>query len=352
MAMATSVLLQRGVANPSQHIIMVSRDKIATLLVSVEPFTVADRTAAETAIARFGFAVVTAPWQPAADARMARILASSDQEALSSATADDVFDFSPATDARPFFFSMLKPRAFLRVYDVPRGGVMWGNLRATLTLVVLFGVATVLVALIIAWPLLGAGRPALPRGVFMWGLLYFAAIGCGFMFSQIPFLQRFSVYLGHPTYSLAIILFSMILAAGIGSFVSDRLRADSPAARRIPVAIAILTVGVIFLLQPVAQATVTYGLLLRSLVVVLFVAPVAFLLGFCFPIGMRLMGQSSSQVTAWMWGINGATGVLGSIVAVAMSMWVGTAASLLVAAMLYLFLPVALGRLARHSGHA
>jgi hypothetical protein len=144
----------------------------------------------------------------------------------------------------------------------------------------------------------------------------------------------------------------MILAAGIGSFVSDRLRADSPAARRIPVAIAILTVGVIFLLQPVAQATVTYGLLLRSLVVVLFVAPVAFLLGFCFPIGMRLMGQSSSQVTAWMWGINGATGVLGSIVAVAMSMWVGTAASLLVAAMLYLFLPVALGRLARHSGHA
>ena len=351
MAMATSVLLQRGVADPSRHVIMVSREKIATLLVSGEPFTEADRTAAQTAAARFGFTVIAAPWQPAADARMARILAAPDEAALSRATADDVFDFSPATDARPFFFSMLKPRAFLRVYDVPRGGVMWGNLRATLTLVVLFAVATLLVALIVGWPLLRAGRPALPRGVFTWGVLYFAAIGCGFMFIQIPFLQRFSVYLGHPTYSLAIILFTMILAAGAGSFVSDRIPADGSRARRIPVAIAVLTAVVIALLQPVANATVTYGLLARSLVVVLFVAPIAFLLGFCFPIGMRLVGRSSSQAAAWMWGINGATGVLGSIVAVATSMWIGTYASLIVAALLYLFLPVALAGLARHSRH-
>ena len=352
MAMATSVLLQRGVANPSRHIIMVSREKIATLLVSVEPFTDADRTAASTAADRFGFTVIAAPWQPAADARMARILAAPDEAALTRATADDVFDFSPATDARPFFFSMLKPRAFLRVYDVPRGGVMWGNLRATLTLVVLFGVATLLVALIVGWPLLRAGRPALPPGAFGWGVLYFAAIGCGFMFIQIPFLQRFSVYLGHPTYSLAIILFTMILAAGAGSFVSDRIPADGRSARRIPMAIAGLTAVVIALLQPVANATVTYGLFARSLVVVLFVAPIAFLLGFCFPVGMRLVGRSSSEAAAWMWGINGATGVLGSIIAVAISMWIGTYASLIVAGLLYLFLPVALAGLARHSRHA
>ena len=352
MAMATSVLLQRGIASPSRHIIMVSREKIATLLVSVEPFTDADRTAAEAAAGRFGFTVIAAPWQPAADSRMARILAAPDEAALGKATADDVFDFSPATDARPFFFSMLKPGAFLRVYDVPRGGVMWGNLRATVTLVVLFAVATLLVALIVGWPLLRAGRPALSRGTFGWGVLYFAAIGCGFMFIQIPFLQRFSVYLGHPTYSLAIILFTMILAAGAGSFVSDRIPADGWYARRIPIGIAVLTAVVIALLQPVANATVTYGLFSRSLVVVLFVAPIAFLLGFCFPIGMRLVGRSSSQAAAWMWGINGATGVLGSIVAVAISMWIGTYANLIVAGLLYSFLPVALAGLARHSRRA
>jgi SAM-dependent methyltransferase len=352
MAMATSVLLQRGVANPSRHIIMVSREKIATMLVSVAPFTDADRVAAETAAGRFGFTVIAAPWQPASDARMARILAAPDETALAQATADDVFDFSPATDSRPFFFSMLKPRAFLRVYDVPRGGVMWGNLRATVTLVVLFGVASLLVALIVGWPLLRAGRPPVNPGTFRWGLLYFAAIGCGFMFIQIPFLQRFSVYLGHPTYSLAIILFTMILAAGAGSFVSDRIPADGSRARRIPIAIAVLTAAIVLLLQPVAQATVSYGLVARSMVVVLFVAPIAFLLGFCFPIGMRLVGRSSSEAAAWMWGINGATGVLGSIIAVAISMWISTHASFIAAGLLYLLLPVALAGLARHSVHA
>jgi MFS family permease len=172
------------------------------------------------------------------------------------------------------------------------------------------------------------------------------------MFIQIPFLQRFSVYLGHPTYSLAIILFTMILAAGAGSFVSDRIPADGSRARRIPIAIAVLTAAIVLLLQPVAQATVSYGLVARSMVVVLFVAPIAFLLGFCFPIGMRLVGRSSSEAAAWMWGINGATGVLGSIIAVAISMWISTHASFIAAGLLYLLLPVALAGLARHSVHA
>jgi hypothetical protein len=352
MAMATSVLLQRGVADPSRHIIMVSREKIATLLVSGEPFTDADRKAAEAAIARFGFTVIAAPWQPAVDARMARILAAADESALSRATADDVFDFSPATDARPFFFSMLKPRAFLRVYDVPRGGVMWGNLRATLDA---GG------ALCRRHAARGAHRRlaaaalgpsgALTRHVWLgtdvlrrdWLRVHVHPDSVPAALFGVP---------RHPTYSLAIILFTMILAAGAGSFMSDRIPADGSRARRIPVAIAVLTAVVIALLQPVANATVTYGLLARSLVVVLFVAPIAFLLGFCFPIGMRLIGRSSSQAAAWMWGINGATGVLGSIVAVATSMWIGTYASLIVAGVLYLFLPVALAGLARHSRHA
>ena len=84
--------------------------------------------------------------------------------------------------------------------------------------------------------------------------------------------------------------------------------------------------------------------------VVLFVAPIAFLLGFCFP-DWDAARRSIVRVeaAAWMWGINGATGVLGSIVAVAISMWVGTHASLIVAALLYLLLPLALAGLARHS---
>jgi hypothetical protein len=224
---------------------------------------------------------------------------------------------------------------------------MWGNLRATVTLVVLFGVASVLVAGIVAVPLIKAGRPDMPGGSLWWALWYFSAIGCAFMLVQIPFLQRFSVFLGHPTYSLAIILFTMILAAGIGSFLSDRVSLDSPWARRIPVLIALAIAASVFLLQPIVATTVQFGLAVRSAVVIVFVAPVAVLLGYCFPLGMRFVGRSSDRTTAWMWGVNGAAGVLAAIAAVAISMWVGTQANLIIAALMYLSLPVAMRGLSR-----
>jgi hypothetical protein len=59
------------------------------------------------------------------------------------------------------------------------------------------------------------------------------------------------------------------------------------------------------------------------------------LLGFCFPIGMSLVGRLSPNATAWMWGVNGAAGVLASIAAVGISMWLGIHVNLLIAALLY-----------------
>ena len=70
-------------------------------------------------------------------------------------------------------------------------------------------------------PLAVRGRPALPARRLTAGLAYFAVIGTAFMLAQVAFLQRFSVLLGHPTYALVVVLFSMILFAGLGSFASD-----------------------------------------------------------------------------------------------------------------------------------
>jgi len=162
---------------------------------------------------------------------------------------------------------------------------------------------------------------------------------------QIPFLQRFSVFLGHPTYALAIVLFTMILAAGIGSALSDRLALGSRPMWLVPAGIGAGLLLTLLLLQPAVNATVRYGLLTRSLVVIVFVAPVSVLLGYCFPLGMRMVGRASGQTTAWMWGVNGACGVMASIVAVGISMWIGTRANLLAAAVLYLWLLVPMRRL-------
>ena len=76
------------------------------------------------------------------------------------------FDFTAPTDRRPFFFNMLKPRGFFYREGSASGGVVSGNLRATRTLLALAVIAGVLVLAIVGWPLLAAGRPAMPTPLF------------------------------------------------------------------------------------------------------------------------------------------------------------------------------------------
>lgn len=350
LALATASLLARGVANPADRIVMVARATVATLMVSEAPFTDEDRRRIETLAEEKGFRTLVAPWAAEPDVFLSKIVASKTRAELDLATASDLFDFSPPTDERPFFFNTLKPGSYDRAYNVPRDGVMWGNLRATWTLVALFIICFILVLWIIVWPLARTGLPAMAGGTFALSVAYFAIIGVGFMLIQIPFLQRFSVYLGHPTYTFAIILFSMIFFAGIGSFLSHRFPiARYPMLLNLPIVIGIAVLGMTFAIQPLIDATIQLGLVARCALVVACIAPIATLAGFCFPIGMSLVERISGSATAWMWGVNGAVGVLASIAAVAVSMWMGIHTNFVIAGLLYMLLVVPARMLARRA---
>ena len=162
------------------------------------------------------------------------------------------------------------------------------------------------------------------------------------MLVQIPLIQRYSVYLGHPTYAVAVVLFSMILATGIGSLLSDRIRIEENRRWVVagPFVIAVILLLLLLLLQPVIDATLPLGLLARSAISVAMIATVALPLGFCFPIGLRLVRRLSDDAMPWMWGVNGAFGVLASVTAIWISMWVGIDTSLTVALVLYLLLAI------------
>jgi hypothetical protein len=222
------------------------------------------------------------------------------------------------------------------------GVIAAGNLLATLTLATLGMVSAVLVATTILWPLWRAGAPPMPRRTFACALAYFSLIGVGFMMVQIPYMQRFSVYLGHPTYAIAVILFSMILCAGLGSLVSDRLRVEiQPSWAIIVPLLAAATIAIATaLMQPVIDATVRLELPARCAIVFALTAAPSLLLGCCFPIGMRLVRALGEGAMPWMWGVNGACGVLASVLAVAISMWAGIEASLYVAMACYALLPL------------
>ncbi len=348
LSLGVASLLDAGVREPRRHLMLVTRERIATLMVSKTPFSDDDGAVVRRIADELGFAVRVAPWDPGADGRLHAIAHATSAAALDQATRDPYFDFTAPTDRRPFFFNMLKPRGFLQRREASSPGVVSGNLNATRTLLAVAVVAGALVLAIIGWPLVATGRPPVPAGLFVAALAYFAIIGFAFMLIQIPFLQRFSVYLGHPTYTFSIILFLMILAAGLGSIASERVDVEgSGRLVWLPIGIGAAVLGEMLVLQSAIDVTVGWGLAGRTAVVAAFVAPVAFAMGYCFPVGLRLLGLHSNSLTAWMWGVNGACGVMASIAAVMISMWVGIHANLLIAACLYLLLPVPLLRLRR-----
>lgn len=341
MGLAVNALLDRGVRRPLDHLALVARLNVATLLVSPSPLSAADLDAVEAVSRERGFAVLVSPREPGHDPRLAAIVRSQSLVELDAATADDVFDYRPPTDARPFFFNMLRPRAWLQGATGVGPGVIAGNLRATGTLVAILAVSMAFVAATIVIPLASSGRPALPLRTLAAGLSYFSVIGAAFMCVQVAFLQRFSVLLGHPTYALVVVLFAMLLCAGAGSMVSERLLGRTGG--RFIVCTSILAAGLAVVAASVATicaTAVAWSLAARIASVLAVVAPISFLLGLCFPHGARLIQGQDQSTLAWMWGANGAAGVVASIAAVMISMTLGIEANLWMAGAAYALLPL------------
>ncbi|MBL8861550.1 MAG: hypothetical protein JNK02_06015 [Planctomycetes bacterium] len=352
LSLGVAALLDRGVQAPAQHVVLASASQVATLLMSVDPLGAEDLRRIEEACERSGFQLLIAPGRPIEEPTFRNVLAARDLPGLAAAVADPVYDYSPPSDERPFFFNLLKPsHAFSRAAFDQAGGVLRGNLQATATLVALTLISLVLVLLVIVLPLASTGLPAMDLRSFLLSIAWFAAIGFGFMLVQIGFMQRFSVYLGHPAYAVIAVLATMILAAGAGSLASDRVRVEErgAASARVALAAAAVIALAALALRPLVAQTAHFGTAGRVAITVAIVGGVAFALGFCFPTGMRLVRRISSTADAWMWGVNGATGVLGAAAAVAIAMWLGISANLWLAAALYTTLALVGPALARRA---
>jgi len=345
LSLAVASLHARGIADAQQHVLLATRGIVATLLVSNEPIRASDVEVVERVSKQYGFELRAAPGRAPNEPRLARILASRAARDLDLATAHPSYDYTAPTDERPYFFNMLKFRSFresmsLRAFASTdfTSGVLVGNARATATLLALFAAALVLCGALIGFPLWRRGLPSMNPGDFATACAYFALIGMGYMLVQVPALQRFSVYLGHPTYTLAVVLFAMILFSGLGSFVSDRAKQVAPAIFIVPIAAAVWIAALALAAQPVIASTIQLALPVRCALVVAMIGPVSFLLGFCFPLGLRAVSARSEEATAWMWGVNGGFGVVASVLAVLLSMSLGIRFSWFAAAAMYALL--------------
>ncbi len=328
-----------GVADPRQHVIVAARpnakgqiEGMATVLFKRTPFTQNEIATLRAQSEELGFTIIYAPGLTVHD-EVGQFITAENHAAF---IADYPLDISPATDDRPFFFNLVR---FGDLFDLSLGasGVYRTSVEALLILFTVLGVAAAMGTLLIVLPLwMGVRRRALTRP--SWKLLvYFGGLGAAFMLVEMPTIQRLTVYLGRPVYSLAIVLFSLLLFSGLGSLWSGRsaqVPSHWPRGWLFPLLVALV------ILHAVAghwllHATIGWPLPARLGMTVALLAPLSFLMGMPFPLGMRWAGAHCPGVTPWLWGINGVMSVLGSALSIALAIHFGFCITLLIAGGLY-----------------
>jgi len=323
-SLAVEALRQAGITDSRRHIIIVQMNVprsvnvppgLGTMLFSRAPFTEEEITAVKGVCARMGFQLVLSP-DEALNGDFAKL--TSPREAAGFVAAYPLNIQAP-TDESPFFFNMLRWRDVLKQNSLDP--VIEVNLKAVLILADLLIIIFVLVILVIAVPLFLTSRRLNFRGTVPL-FVFFACIGSGFMLVEISQMQRLAVFLGHPSYSLTVVLFSLLLASSLGSFLSGGMRAERAARKLILLfSLLLLSLLILGLLTPALLRTFRGATTpLRIVVAASLLFAQGIFMGMAFPMGMNLAQRHSPHLAPWYWGINGAASVFASVLAVVLSL--------------------------------
>lgn len=345
VSLAIGALLESGAKTPANHVAMVTVGNISTLMIGKKPFSQNDIAKIEEISAELGYKIALLPGRVPSDSILRGIVGVGSMEELSTVVADQPLNYSPPTDDSPYFFNMLKLRDLGEVFNAS-SGVVSGNLVATITLVVLLLVLTVLCLVTVIGPLLSKRAPKSSGTQALWPfMLYFSLLGTGFMLVEIGLIQRLSVFLGHPTYALGVLLFTIILSTGIGSFFSEYLSIKRRWLLIYPVVAAAAIAVALIALATVVDVMIASPMSSRIVASVATLAPLGFILGIFFPLGMRVSQTLRSVETPWFWALNGVFGVLASVLAVLISIYFSITLNFILGAACYLALIIAIPRM-------
>jgi hypothetical protein len=336
LALAATTLRHLGVTDPRKNIVIIaSKDggyggripwNVGTLLISKQPLSEQDLKTIDTFAHDKGFQIVLSP-TTAMDSNLVNIVSSNNLDELAKKFPINIL---PTSDDKPFFFHTLK------FYDLFNPGIEKAReYYAVITLWCLLAIVITLSTCFILLPLcFKAGVKPMMDGFPL--LLYFCGIGLGFMFIEISQMQRLILFLGYPVYSLSVVLFTLLLGGGIGSYsVSYRSTSrwlNRPSYRLIGMLIALIIFG--WLTPDLIADYRGYPTFVRIGLSMMILMPLGFFMGMAFPIGMNLGNASFEKLLLpWFWGINGAASVCASILAlvvsltfgISMTFWVGFA---------------------------
>lgn len=342
VALALVALKQLGENDPKRNIIVLRQDldKLKTwgtrdtILIARHPFSTADIAIVDKAAALAKVEVVYEPGT-AADTAFRRLLTAPDVNAF---YEDYPFDVRPVSDDRPFFFYTVQARDLWQF--VLHASRATADYKVNNALPVLFGlvaISIVAMLIILALPPLVL-RHSLPTGKgSIRALFFFLFIGAGYILIQVALIQKFVLFLGHPTYALTVIIFSMLLSSGFGSFASKRLvRGNSGRLNFVLLLIGAAVIALSIVVTPIAEGGVALYFPIKVLISVALIAPVGFAMGMPFPTGLTLLEKVMPASVRWAWAINAASSVLGSAAAMFLAIYLGLKMTLIIGGLFYI----------------
>jgi spermidine synthase len=344
VAVAMEALHRLGVADPARNFIVASQGALdedgipVVVLAKKTAFTADEEAAVSKHLSKYRALHTLYLPSDRGENPFSSLIASNDPYAFARSYA---YNVSPVSDNAPFFFFTLKAGQILA--GGMRHGIDWKVNLGVLVLLLVLVISAIAVLLFLILPLLLSGRQ---RRQSPLPLLYFVAVGLGYILVEIAFIQRFVLFLGHPTYALTVVIFLLMLSSGAGSLCSRRWL---PRAEMvwIPLVLVFVTLlaDVLFLPGRLASLVgLSFGS--RLLVSSVLLVPLGFLMGMPFPTGLRALAASkpeflsvkgaSDNAVEWAWAMNAAASVLGSVLAMVIAIQFGLTVTLACGAAAYL----------------
>jgi hypothetical protein len=336
--LACVALRNEGILDPAHHImVVVNRANqvyntgISNTIVCKSAFTKEQIQTAKAVANQMGFEILF-DGQESSD-KVFDALAGNNAQSF----VDNYFaNISAPTDDSPFFFNTMKfANTFSALFQLSTNDEVYANAQAVTTLAYLLIAVFVLTGLAIVLPLVLAAKAP---GKETWPLItYFCFIGTAFMLVEVSQMQRLSLFLGHPTYGLSVVLSTLLLAGGIGSYLTNRLDKEQLSSRGLIylISLVVLLLGINWLTPIVTTMFLGCETALRILTAVCLLLPMGVLMGMAFPLGMKLANLHEQGLTPWLWGLNGATSVCASVLSVSIALALGIQAAFLTGILFY-----------------
>jgi len=343
--MAQAALRRYGEFDAWNHVLVIrdttedvsTGEKAGAVLVSRTPFTGADIARLRQIAATGGIEIVSMPGAKSGN-RFAELLAAP-------APPKTPVDISPVTDNQPFFFYTAHAHRMWSYLRGARGPDSESRKEAGMPLLPgLVGASILATAIVLLLPPLFLGNH-LPRGKgvrrFLW---YFVFIGAGYVLIEVSLIQTFVLLLGNPTYALTIIVFSLLVSSGIGSFFSRRVLGTSERSLTAALASVALLMALLAVLIPTLNlASLGWPLWIKAPITVMLIAPAGFAMGMAFPAGLSRLEKQYSPLLRWAWALNASASIMGSVSAVFLAIHLGLRETLLIGGMMYVCALFAVG---------